>query len=253
MSSFNSIFKMKALFTKVNNYFARNFHASGRELFSVLNARAIESSADFIERNSDHATNFFGDHWEMRANTLKNVLGSGLLLEFGVNRGNSANFFSNILDQRSDSRQYFGFDTFTGLTEDWGGVALAGTFNRDGVPPLLNKRVTIVNGDILETLSTFLAKNEESIAFIHIDTDTYTPCQHVLKLCKDRLVNGSIILFDELLGYPNYQSHELKALTECIPRESYRYLSFGIAHPRAKLIKSAIEITDAQLLNQSAP
>ena len=241
---------MKALLKRATNYLASNLHASGRELFSVLNARAIESSAEFIEKNSDHTTNLFSDHWEMRANTLNKVLESGLLLEFGVNRGNSANFFSNILDQRSDPRPYFGFDTFTGLTEDWGGVALAGTFNRDGKPPLLNKRVIIVNGDILETLSTFLAKNKGSIAFIHIDTDTYTPCQHVLKLCKDRLVNGSIILFDELLGYPNYQSHELKALTECIPRESYRFLSFGIAQSRANLIKAAIQITDSQVLNQ---
>lgn len=240
---------MKSLLNKFTNYFARNFQESSRELFSVLNSRAIESSAEFIEKNSDHLTNYFSNHWNMRADTLEKVPSSGMLIEFGVNRGRSANFFSNILDERSDPRPYFGFDTFTGLTEDWGGVALAGTFNRNGVPPLLNKRVDIINGDILETLNPFLSQHDESIAFIHIDTDTYTPCSHILKLCKKNLVDGSIILFDELLGYPNYQSHELKALAENIPRESYRFLSFGIAHTRANLIKAAIQITDSKLLN----
>jgi hypothetical protein len=92
-----------------------------RELFPLLEERAMVSSCEFIEENSDHLTKYFKNHWEMRASVFKEVLGSGLLLEFGVNRGRSANFFCKILDSANDTRNYYGFDTFTGLTEDWGG------------------------------------------------------------------------------------------------------------------------------------
>lgn len=126
---------------------------------------------------------------------------------------------------------------------------MAGLFDRKGIPPALNNRVSLVKGDILDTLEPFLNKVDEPIAFIHIDTDTYTPCSHVLKLCGKHLVSGSIILFDELLGYPNFQSHELKALSETLPRNSYRYLGFGLAHSRATLVKAAIQIVDDQFLN----
>lgn len=103
-------------------------------------------------------------------------------------------------------------------------------------------------GDITQTLVPFLEKHDESIAFIHIDTDTYTPCAHVLRFTRPRLKNGTIILFDELIGYTNYQSHELKALLEHLPKDSYKFISFGISHPRANLIKAAIQITDETLL-----
>ena len=142
-------------------------------------------------------TNYFKNHREMREDVFRKVPSHGLLLEFGVNLGRSANFFSDLLDKNGDARKYFGFDTFTGLTEHWGGMARAGTFNRDGVPPDLNKRVSLVIGDILETFVPFLSNNDEKIAFIHVDTDTYTPCAHVLNHSRSRLMNGSIILFDE--------------------------------------------------------
>jgi hypothetical protein len=239
---------MKKIVRKIVSLISREFYGYKSEFLTQLRIRATESSCLFIESNSNHLTNYFSDHWKMRADVAKKIPQSGLLLEFGVNRGRSANFFCNILDENKDQRPYYGFDTFTGLTEDWGGVAPAGTFNRDGSPPNLNKRVELVIGDILDTLGPFLEKNTDPIAFIHIDTDTYTPCAQILLLAKPHLKNGSIILFDELIGYPNYQSHELKALLECLPRESYRYISFGVSHPRASLIKAAIEIVNDSVL-----
>jgi hypothetical protein len=215
---------------------------------SVLYIRAMNRSCEFIEHNSTHLTNLFDNHWDMRADVFDRILPNGLLLEFGVNRGRSANFFCGLMEKTADTRPYFGFDTFTGLTEDWGGVARAGLFNRGGKPPYLRPQVELVIGDILNTLGPFLEIHHDPVAFIHIDTDTYTPCSHVLKLTKKQLINGSIILFDELIGYPNFESHELKALEEELPRNSYKFLSFGVSHPRANFIKAAIEIIDESLL-----
>ncbi len=219
--------------------------ASNIELMYQIDKRAMEQSVRFIERNSESDTNYFENHWDLRKSAFEKIVETGLLLEFGVNKGASANFFSGLLTLANDARMYYGFDSFEGLSEDWGGTSMKkGHFDRKAKPPTLNNNVQCVIGDIMDTLEPFLTEHQENIAFIHIDTDTYTPCFHVLKLCKPHLVEGSVILFDELVGYPNYQSHELKALNEVLPRSSYKYLSFGISHPRANLVKSAILITD---------
>jgi hypothetical protein len=233
---------------KLETIVSTEWRSLNSEWKSVLLIRAMNRSCEFIEHNSTHLTNLFDNHWDMRADALDRILPNGLLLEFGVNRGQSANFFCNMLEKANDPRPYYGFDTFTGLTEDWGGVARAGTFNRDGKPPELHPQVDLVIGDILNTLGPFLEIHQEPVSFIHIDTDTYSPCSHVLKLTKKRLINGSVILFDELIGYPNFESHELKALEEELPKSSYRFLSFGVSQPRANFIKAAIEIVDNSLL-----
>ena len=227
---------------------AFEFAMTKKQLKLVLEDRAIQQSCKFIEENSDHLTNYYDCHWELRKNAFKQVEKDGLLLEFGVNRGRSANYFSKLLTEIKDERKYYGFDTFRGLTEDWGGVAEAGLFDRKGIPPSLNSNVELVTGDILKTLEGFLNTHSSKIAFIHIDTDTYTPCEFILNRCRGRLANGSIILFDELLGYLNYKSHEYRALLNELPRESYRFVSFGVSHNRANLIKAAIQIVDDSLL-----
>lgn len=106
---------------KLLRFISREKLQSEKELFCLLEKRAIETSCRFIEQNSDHSTNYYSDHWEMRLDAFNSIQNTGLLLEFGVNRGRSANFFCEMLDKKSDPRDYYGFDTFTGLTEDWGG------------------------------------------------------------------------------------------------------------------------------------
>jgi hypothetical protein len=222
---------------------------SKKELFYGLEKNAMDRSVEFITENSTAATNYFKDHWKLREDAFAKKPDTGLLLEFGVAKGASANFFSAILQKNEDGRTYWGFDSFEGLSEDWGGTSMAkGAFDRKGNSPELNANVECVIGDILETYAPFLETHTDPIAFMHIDTDTYTPCYHVLSLSAPRFIAGSVVLFDELVGYPNYHSHELKALNEVLPRESYEFLSFGIAHQRANLVKSAIQITNPELL-----
>ena len=38
---------------------------------------------------------------------------------------------------------------------------------------------------------------------------------------------GTVILFDELYGYPGWRHHEYKALCEVLDRDDYRFLSFS--------------------------
>jgi len=139
-----------------------------------------------------------------------------LLLDLGVWLGWSTRLTSDASD-----RTVYGFDTFEGLVEDWqiddqmllkkGTFALSdplaqrfirdtGVSLHDGVPDVLGRKVQYVKGSTYETLAPFLAERPGSpIRLFHMDLDTYESCLHALETCKDRFVEGSILVFDEYL------------------------------------------------------
>ena len=59
-----------------------------------------------------------------------------------------------------------------------------------------------------------------------MDMDTYTPTKYALNKIKPFLQSGSIILFDEFYGFPNWQQHEYKAFTEVLNEKEYKYIAF---------------------------
>ena len=68
---------------------------------------------------------------------------------------------------------------------------------------------------------------KEKITFVHIDVDTYAPTKFILGKIKPYLQKGSIILFDEFYGYPNWQLYEYKAFTEEFNPNEYKYIAFS--------------------------
>ena len=92
------------------------------------------------------------------------------------------------------------------------------TFDQKGCLPKVEDNTSLVDGFIEDTLPKYIQKNSirDGIAFIHIDTDTYSPAKVVLEELKPYFKSGTIILFDELLGYPNWRNHEFKALNEVL-------------------------------------
>ena len=57
-----------------------------------------------------------------------------------------------------------------------------------------------IRGSTYETLAPFLADRPAApIRFFHMDLDTYESCLHALETCKDRFIEGSILVFDEYL------------------------------------------------------
>jgi hypothetical protein len=189
--------------------------------------RSLESSAEFAENNIGSAM-LFRNPTDIRRYAVEAAPASGLLMEFGVFKGSSINAFATVLQSRKDERAIYGFDSFLGLSEDWVGHSIKkmDRFNLGGNEPPVEPNVTLIKGWIDDTLPQFLEQNPEPIAFIHIDTDTYSPCKTVLTLCRDRLVEGSVVLFDELLGYPGWKHGEYRALTECLRSDEYRWTAF---------------------------
>jgi hypothetical protein len=146
-------------------------------------------------------------------------------LEFGVWVGTSINFFSKILKDK----KIYGFDSFEGLNEDWLGTDdPKGTFNLNKKVPKLNKNCIPVVGLIQETLPKFISENKNlQINFVHLDLDTYPSTKFVLNKIKPYLVDGAIILFDELYNVTGWRVGEYKALTEVFNENEYNYLAFS--------------------------
>jgi O-methyltransferase len=150
-----------------------------------------------------------------------------LYLEFGVFDGYSIRYFSSRLPQ-PDSR-FVGFDTFTGLPENWGGLD-AGTFDLGKRTPAIDdSRVSFKVGLFQDTLPGFLetlrATNRQVV--IHCDADLYSSTLYVLSQLAF-LIDGAIVIFDEFNALP----HEFRALQDFSRayRKSYRLI--GDVSPR---------------------
>ena len=155
---------------------------------------------------------------------------SGLWLEFGVFRGNT---MRQIANYRNASHRWsericcvHGFDSFRGLPERWREDRIidgrvidfgAGVFNLHGrVPYPETAIIRWVPGWFNESLPAFLRDRprSEHVSLLHVDSDLYSSASTIFGELGHRLRAGSVIIFDELFGYPQYRKHEIRAFYE---------------------------------------
>ncbi len=195
-------------------------------VYQLLRERAIAQSADYAAEHLNQAMIFKETEqlWNYAASSAN--LEGGSILEFGVFKGSSINHFSNIFKTET----LHGFDSFVGLAEDWTGYHLPkGTFDLAGKLPKVNSNVILHKGWFEETLPKFLEENRSKIRLCHIDCDTYESSLYVLRNIAASLVKGSVIIFDEYYGYPNWKFGEFAAWQEvCSEFEiKYKYIAFS--------------------------
>lgn len=147
----------------------------------------------------------------------------GLVLEFGVARGDSIRKIAGGFPDKT----VYGFDSFEGLPEDWRPSIQKGAFSCD-VPTDLPENVTLVKGWFEDTLVPFLEEHEGPVAFLHVDCDIYSATKTIFDNLKDRIVDGTIIIFDEIFGYDGYEHHEFKAFNEYLVANDMNYECIGI-------------------------
>lgn len=140
------------------------------------------------------------------------IMISGCVLEFGVGEGNSLNCISG-----ATTRRVFAFDSFEGLPEDWQPTShyifAKGSFKYDP-PEKIRDNVELVTGWFEDTIPVWKETHPNPVAFIHIDSDLYSSCVTVLTELNNQIVPGTILLFDELTDYDNWEVGEWKALQE---------------------------------------
>lgn len=133
-------------------------------------------------------------------------------LEFGVADGASFNWWMKH-NQHTDSR-FLGFDTFTGLPEDFGSFK-KGTFNSGyGMPAIPDQRGKFFQGLFQQTLPDFLKTfSNKGRKVIMLDADLFSSTLFVLTSLAPFLTEGDIIFFDEF-GVPTHEFMAYKHFTD---------------------------------------
>lgn len=160
---------------------------------------------------------------DILSNALECTKVSGAYLEFGVFSGKTINKIAEAVP----NNVVYGFDSFEGLPEDWRSGYEMGTFKMDALPAV-RENVELVQGLFEDTLPEFVKNHPELCAFIHIDCDLYSSTKTVFKYLKDKIVSGTVIVFDEYFNYPDWREGEYKAFQEFIEESglSYEYLAY---------------------------
>ncbi|HVM99033.1 MAG TPA: class I SAM-dependent methyltransferase [Caulobacteraceae bacterium] len=153
---------------------------------------------------------------EMLAMAAELAPADGLALEFGVATG----WTINQLARRLPGRTIHGFDSFEGLPAQW--------FTQDrgafaGAPPKVAENVDLVVGLFEDTLPAFVAAHPGHVALLHVDCDLYESTATIFRHVGERLVRGSVILFDEYWNYPGWRQHEHRAFQEFATARGLRY------------------------------
>ena len=150
----------------------------------------------------------------------------GLYLEFGVHSGRTITHLSKL----NPGRRIHGFDSFDGLPEAWSGFSLGKGAFRRSEPPTVPDNVDLHVGWFDETLAPFVASQPGAAAFIHVDSDLYSSAKTVLDELADRIVPGTVIVFNEYFNYPNWRRHEFRAFQEfCDTYDvEYEYLCWAL-------------------------
>lgn len=146
----------------------------------------------------------------------------------------SINFFSSRFPQV----QFFGFDSFEGLPENWRPGFGKGEFSLDGVLPIVNDNVTLVPGWFNKTLPSFIQEVEiKPNLFLHIDCDLYSSTKDIFNNLGSKFQGNIYVLFDEYFNYPFWEHHEFKAFKELIDEFgfSYEYIAINIDHEQVLL------------------
>ncbi len=142
--------------------------------------------------------------------------------EFGVAKGHSFRWWVDSVKHESSS--FYGFDTFTGLPEDWGGFKKGDMSNGNEPPKIDDSRHKFYQGIFQDTLCDFLESYQvRKKKVIHLDADLYSATLFVLASMTPYLKKGDILLFDEF----NVPLHEFKAFTEWADSFYVKYSVIG--------------------------
>lgn len=208
----------------VINFIERHRQKIPDDVGNNVRRRSIEQSTDFVY--SEMATALaLPQHRDVLRYAMSHRA-QGLLLEFGVFKGDSINRMAKM----APSQEVYGFDSFEGLPEDWpGSWATKGTFDLKAKLPKVRSNVKLVKGWFDQTLPEFLKNHGEPIGLLHVDCDLYSSAKFVLDTLQNRIQPGTVIVFDEFFGYPFFQDHEFRAFFELVKECEirFRYLAYA--------------------------
>lgn len=165
--------------------------------------------SDFYVHDRDHERRYLLHNHILNKESLANL--PIIYLEFGVSQGNSFRWWTNM--NRHAQSEFYGFDTFEGLPEDWG------TYDKGAmaapIPDLDDDRCHFIKGLFQDTLVDFVKNHplQGKRKVIHLDADLFSSTIFVLTTLARELQPGDILLFDEF-NVPNHEWSAFKIFTE---------------------------------------
>jgi O-methyltransferase len=156
-------------------------------------------------------------------------------LEFGVSAGGSFLWWLN--KHKNVKSQFHGFDTFTGLPEDYGPFKKGAMSTSDKLPDTNNDpRVKFHIGLFQQTLPGFLksfANDRRNV--IHLDADIYSATLYAMCNLAPFLKKGDLILFDEFfvpthefLAFKNFTESYYLQLKPIAAANNYLFMAFEV-------------------------
>lgn len=141
----------------------------------------------------------------------------GLVLEFGVYQGKSIRQIAALV-----SGAVHGFDSFEGIPEAWCDEE-KGSYSTGGILPKVPANVHLHAGWFEDTVPAFIRDEAGPIRFINVDCDLYSSTRTILDLLCKQIVPGTVIVFDECIGYPGWKEHEFRAFNEAAENYGWRH------------------------------
>lgn len=149
---------------------------------------------------------------------LQKVKLAGHVMEFGVYQGTTLKIISDYFSNQT----VWGFDSFEGLPEPWfmkssqtGPRHPAGRFALDKEELLsvtnqfAKRNVKLIPGWFNQSIVPWMNNNPGAVSFLHIDCDLYSSTLDILNLLNDRIVAGTVIVFDEMYPWNNFDQYDL--------------------------------------------
>jgi Macrocin-O-methyltransferase (TylF) len=208
--------------------------ADAKNLHRAMRRKSLAETVSFVEEQMP-ATKSFGDKFRLLQASINRASSRpGLYCEFGVYSGATINFIAS-----RTQHTVYGFDSFEGLPEDWQPGVEKGTFQMKSLPRV-RRNVRLVTGWFNETLPGFVLDHREDCSFLHIDCDLYSSTKTIFDVLGDRIVTGTVIVFDEYFNYPGWKAGEFLAFQELV---SARRLQFEYVGYVATNEQVAVQIT----------
>jgi hypothetical protein len=195
--------------------------ADAKNLHRSMRRKALAETVTFVEEQMGR-TKSFRDKFSLLQVALDCAsLPDGLYCEFGVYSGSTINFIASRIP-----KTIYGFDSFEGLPEDWQPGVEKGTFQMKN-PPRVRKNVELKKGWFNQTIPPFALEHRENCSFVHIDCDLYSSTKTVFDLLGDRIVKGTVLVFDEFFNYPGWKDGEFRAFQEFVSARSLQFEYLG--------------------------
>ena len=176
------------------------------------------------------------NRWDFFDAIAKKSIISKPFYEFGVWRASSFKHLIKIF------KKGYGFDTFTGLPEDWvigDIIEKSGSYSNDGNVPKIKGGEFIV-GKFEDTLPAFFSEIRPTASVINFDADLYSSTICALNYSKPVIDKDTILIFDQFIMNESWEQDEFKALNEFCSINHFSYeviaISFFTKQVAVKLI-----------------